>query len=227
MKKRVLLFEINSDLDLRSIANSMLVNRYTQDNPAGFFLTKVDEFKIKGRHVCKIDTVEEVTSPFGDVLQKSVEQYIENEFVIHREFLELYEPSKTLRYFKRDLLESFSNKLKFFDFKINTFGFLNFLLDKYDGSYIKEVDLISFDIVKNASTRMNIKGDRNILNNVNDLFDRGSYTLNKFSILLGRPNSHDVVVEVSGKGGFNFSSKDLDRDFIENFLEFSKKWGVV
>ncbi len=224
MKKRIALFNLDSQVSLRSIANNMLELKYKESSPVGFFLNSVDDQKIKGKHICKIDLVEDVINPFGEVYSKKNEQYIVNNFIIYEDFLELSNPSKTLKYLKKDLLISFDGKVKFFEFNVNVFGLLTFSLEKYKNSYVKEIDILSYDIVDDSVSKMNIKGGRNFLDNVNNLFLNKNYEISKFTIVFNYLNSPDMIVHVSEKGGVSFSSTDLVEELVRDFLETIKIW---
>lgn len=222
MNSRISLFKLSFDLDYQELLGKLIAERYLPGALSGFMVKDGNSLKITGKHIYKqLKTLEQV-DPFGHISKSEIEQYLINDFAISDGYLEIYDSTKSLTAFKESLSSVLSNNFVLEPIKINLKSLIERISLTFKVSAILGVEVSSFELVTDCLSTVHIKGNKNLPDKINLLFENKNYLIKKAFISLDIEDEN-IILEISEKGSIKLKCLYLDKNILDKLLGLIKE----
>lgn len=218
MNQRISLYTFESKIEHDDIVEKIIKRRYKEGSTSGFILSKVTDEVIKGRHIHKQESIMSITDPFGNTIDNRINNYVVNEFIISNGFIEIINPHKNMSYFRREILSALDNKCILDSISIDIDKFTCLLGQQFEDMYVEAIDLNTYSLFDDSFSKINVKGNKNLLSNMAKFRNNISHKITKVSI-----NIDGYLVDASHRGAIKITSDYIDNKFTSSLISLIKE----
>jgi hypothetical protein len=214
MTHRISLYTFKTDKSIRYIVDALTKMRYTENKPSGFMLLKVSTNTISAKHVTRIVSEREVLTPFGETqIEKNIDYFL-NEFEIDGGILKVKNSSKNMSVFRSDLLRSMDHECSIAFPRLDLHELANQVSESDSESSITNLEISSTNLLTQATVKMSVSGNNDILSQVKLLFKGMEFNIKKLNINVKGKGD----VEISHRGNIKINELDIDASLYQRIV---------
>lgn len=207
---------LNHDLP---VVSSIAKYAFSMDNGLGFELVDITTDIVRARFIERIETVEEMDTPFGEVEEIKLVRYVYFDFTVTQisegvSLLKIIKPPVSLKSFVRVLMEAFEYgaSLKKVGFNISTVYAAISRDPEVDRLTVSRVTVSQIPLGEHATSRMEVVSTDNALVEFLELYNAPSMKIEKIAIV-ARIKHQVETLELTAAGSVCCTSG------LESYLE--------
>lgn len=221
MNSRISIFKLEFNLGYPELLEKLIAERYLPGALSGFMLKESNSLKISAKHIYKRIKILEQLDPFGHSSKSEIEQYLINDFAISDGYLEIYDSTKSLTPFKESLSNVLSHNFTLEPVTINLRSLIEKITTIFEVSAVQGLEISSFELVTDCLSMVHIKGNENLPDKINLLFENKNYSIRKAIISLDI-DEEKIIMEVSEKGSIKLKGSYIDESTLDKLLVLIK-----